>query len=138
MLEDGLPDRAAVDLAEPARRPELADAHCQMIAELLAERDDPASAASWYDRAVARLEDRHLAELRRPEAGWSLAATMVRGRREVRERLGLPPDATDELVPEPRPRRLARRPRPFARSAAGHRRSWCGPFPGLDCFDPAR
>lgn len=100
LLEDGYRDRATEQLAELARHPALEDSHCQMIGELLAEIDDLDRAASWYDRAVARLSDARLNELQGARAGWSYASTIVRGRREVRERLGLEPDATDALVPE--------------------------------------
>jgi hypothetical protein len=70
-----------------------------MVAELLAERGDIAGALSWYDRVVARLPVEELDAVRGPD-GWARFASIpLRGRREVRRRLGLPPDATDAIVP---------------------------------------
>lgn len=101
LLEDGYRDRAATEIAELARNPALEDGHCQMVGEMLDEFGDIEEASAWYDRAVARLREDQIAALREENAGWAYAATVVRGRRNVREKLGLPPDAMDLLVPEP-------------------------------------
>ncbi len=100
LYEDGRDEDAAAELAALARDPALGDGPCQMVAELLAEREDLEQAAAWYDRAVARLDDEAIEALRGPEGAFSYASIVVRGRREVREALGLPPDRTDEVVPE--------------------------------------
>lgn len=93
-------------LAQLAREPALHDGHCQLVAELLAERGDLHGAAAWYDRAVARLAPETVAALRGPDGWMQLAAAiMLRGRRGVRRRLGRPADAMDEIVPAP-PSRL--------------------------------
>lgn len=101
LYDDGRDEEAAAELAVLARDPELGDGPCQMIAELLAERDELENSAEWYDRAVARLDPDFIDALHGPYASFSYAAIVVRGRREVREALGQPPDRMDELVPEP-------------------------------------
>lgn len=100
LYEDGRDEEAAPELAALARDPALDDAPCQMVAELFAERRELERAAAWYDRSVARLSDAAIEALRGPEAAFSYASIVVRGRRDVREALGLPPDQMDELVPE--------------------------------------
>ncbi len=100
LYEDGRDEDAATELAALARDPALGDAPCQMVAELFAERGDLEQAAAWYDRSVARLDDEAVEALRGPGAAFTYASIIVRGRREVREALGLPPDRMDELVPE--------------------------------------
>jgi tetratricopeptide (TPR) repeat protein len=100
LYEDGAPAAAAAELDRLAHDPALDDAPCQMIAELLAERDDLEGAAAWYDRAVAQLDDDSIAALKGPRAATSYASLVVRARRGVREALGLPPDRMDELAPE--------------------------------------
>lgn len=100
LYADGRNEDAATEAIVLARDPELDDAPCQMMAELFAERDELQEAATWYDRAVARLDAKFIDDLGGPSASFSYAATIVRGRRNVREALGLPPDRTDELVPE--------------------------------------
>jgi tetratricopeptide (TPR) repeat protein len=97
---DGAVDAAYAELELLSRDPALHDGHCQLTAELLAEREDLPGALRWYDRAVARLDSSTLEALRGPDAWMEMAWHMVRGRREVRERLGLPADATDESIME--------------------------------------
>ncbi|HEY2191872.1 MAG TPA: SEC-C domain-containing protein [Actinomycetospora sp.] len=100
LYEDGRDEDAATEVAALARDPALSDGPCQIVAELFAEREDLEQAAAWYDRAVARLDDEAVQALHGPHAAFSFAGTIVQGRREVREALGLPPDRMDELVPE--------------------------------------
>jgi tetratricopeptide (TPR) repeat protein len=90
---------ASEQLADLARDPALHDGHCEMAAELLAERGDLDESLAWYDRLVARLTPEQIDAVRGPD-GWAAAAAIpLRGRRHVREELGLPPDAMDEIVP---------------------------------------
>ena len=98
LFADGAVDAAYAELAALSRDPALHDGHCQLTAELLAEREDLSGALRWYDRAVARLDSSALEALRGPDAWMEMAWLMVRSRREVRQRLGLPTDATDELT----------------------------------------
>jgi hypothetical protein len=100
LYEDGREEDAVAELAALARDPALGDGPCQMVAELLVEREDLEQAAAWYDRSVARLDDEAIEALHGPHAAFSYASTVVRGRREVREALGLPPDRMDDLVPD--------------------------------------
>lgn len=93
----GEEQEAYAELDRLAREPELGDGPCQIAAELLAERGDLRAAAIWYDRAVARLSDEQLKALRGPDAWIRMEAIMLRGRRDVRRKLGLPPDAMDEI-----------------------------------------
>lgn len=90
---------AREQLSDLARDPALHDGHCQIAAELLAERGDLAEALAWYDRLVARLTPDEIDAVRGPDGWAAFAAIPLRGRRHVREELGLPPDATDEIVP---------------------------------------
>jgi len=99
-FEDGAADAAYAELAALSRDPALHDGHCQLTAELLAEREDLPGALKWYDRAVARLDSSTLEALHGPDAWMEMASVMARGRRQVRQRLGLPSDATDESVME--------------------------------------
>jgi tetratricopeptide (TPR) repeat protein len=98
-FEDGAVDEAYAELDRLAREPALTEGHCTFAAELLAERGDLEGALRWYDRAVARLDPEDLQALRGPEGWMQMSSVMLRGRREVRRRLGLPADATDELAP---------------------------------------
>ena len=103
-VDDGDWARVEAELAELAHQPGLHEGHCTLVAELLVEHDRLAEAARWYDRGVARLTPEALATLAGPRAWTQLAAViMLRGRREVRARLGRGPDATDELVSESAP-----------------------------------
>jgi tetratricopeptide (TPR) repeat protein len=101
-FERGADDEAGAELAALAREPALNDGQCQLVAELLDERGDLAGAARWYDRAVARLDSDTIEGLQQPhDVVSTMAGIMLRHRRNVRERLGLTPDAMDERVPEP-------------------------------------
>jgi tetratricopeptide (TPR) repeat protein len=105
---------AQAQLAALAQDPNLHDGHCTMVAEMLEERGDLDEALRWYDRAVARVPQEQLDSVR-GQAGWLHPTAMtLRGRRKLRERLGLPPDETDEIVPEvpADPFGLATHPRP--------------------------
>lgn len=88
---------AYAELERLSRDPALTDGHCTISAELLADRGDLAAAATWYDRAVARLSDEQLEALRGPDPWMRMEAVMLRGRRHVRRKLGLLPDAMDEI-----------------------------------------
>lgn len=97
----GADDEAYAQLTALAQQPGLTEGHCELTAELLAERGDLKEAARWYDRATARLTSEQLAALQYQDGWLSLASMiMLRGRRGVRERLGLAPDVLDELVPD--------------------------------------
>lgn len=98
-LDSGSYAEAQKHLAQLARHPALHDGHCQLAAELLVDHGDLNEALTWYDRLVTRLTEEQIEEVRGPD-GWAAhAAISLRGRRGVREELGLPPDATDEIVP---------------------------------------
>lgn len=105
--EDGDDARAEQGLATLAADPALHDGHCLMAAELLVGRGELADALKWFDRAVARLPSERLQALRGRDGWMDLSAAMVlRQRRDLRHRLGLQPDATDDLAPEPPAARL--------------------------------
>ncbi|MEO3748698.1 SEC-C domain-containing protein [Plantactinospora sp. B5E13] len=91
-------DEAYAELDRLAHDAALHDGHCALAAELLAEREDLEGALRWYDRTVARLSADELAKLGGPD-GWLWPSLItLRGRMQVRQQLGLPPDATDEIV----------------------------------------
>ena len=97
---DGTPDEAFEHLAALAGDPALEHSHAGLAAELLAELGHAEESLRWYDRAVARLTPEELRALSGPQ-GWAhMSAVTVRGRREVRRGLGLPADATDDIVPD--------------------------------------
>lgn len=98
-FEDDAIDEAYAELDRLAHEAALTDDHCTFVAELLAERGDLEGALRWYDRAVARLEPEDIEALRGPSGWMRMSSVMVRGRREVRRRLGLPVDVTDEIAP---------------------------------------
>lgn len=81
---------ARAELAELARQPDLDQHHCLMAAELLVERDATELGLAWFDWAVARLSEDDLATLTGPAAGSSATMILVRQRRDLRERLGIP------------------------------------------------
>jgi hypothetical protein len=58
-------------------------------------------ALRWYDRLVARMAPDRLDAVREADGWLAMESIALRGRREVRRELGLPPDATDEIVPDP-------------------------------------
>ncbi|GAA2896682.1 hypothetical protein GCM10010472_63990 [Pseudonocardia halophobica] len=101
LLADGRQKEARAELDALARHPDLDGGHCGMVAELLAGRGALSEALGWYDRFVTRLSPDALDALRGPEGWMELAAPTLRGRRLVREELGLPWDTTDELTPAP-------------------------------------
>jgi len=90
----------------------------ELAAELLAERGELAEALVWYTMATERFKPHEIAALREA-VGWaSPAGMLVRGRRGVRERLGLPLDETDRLLPSRDEfAELFRRPFPSAEEA---------------------
>ncbi|MGC4895442.1 SEC-C metal-binding domain-containing protein [Micromonospora sp. DT31] len=98
-FEQGDVDEAYVVLDRLAHDAATNDGHCTLVAELLAERGDLHGALRWYDRAVARLSAEELRALSGPDGWIQMSSVMLRGRRAVRRRLGLVPDATDELAP---------------------------------------
>jgi tetratricopeptide (TPR) repeat protein len=98
-FEDGRVDEAYAELERLARDAALTEGPCTFVAELLAERGDLEGALRWYDRAVARLDSEDLEVLRGPDGWMQVSSVMLRGRREVRRRLGLPVDFTDEIAP---------------------------------------
>ena len=101
LLDDGRLDDALARLADLARDPALHDGHCQWAAELLAEHGQHREALRWYDRLVARLAPQRLDAVRGADGWLAMESMALRGRREVRRELGLPADATDEIVPDP-------------------------------------
>ena len=101
LIDEGEPDEALARLTELARDPALHDGHCQWAAELLAEHGQNGEALRWYDRLVARMAPDRLDAVRKTDGWLALESIALRGRREVRRELGLPPDATDEIVPDP-------------------------------------
>nr|WP_196255803.1 SEC-C metal-binding domain-containing protein [Micromonospora sp. WMMC415] len=98
-FEQGDADEAHDVLDRLARDAATNDGHCTLVAELLAERGDLHGALRWYDRAVARLSTEELRALSGSDGWMQMSSVMIRGRREVRQQLGLVPDATDELAP---------------------------------------
>lgn len=102
---DGVVDEAYAGLDRLSRDASLHDGHCTLVAELLAERGDLPGALRWYDRAVARLSSAELEALKHPDGWMQMSSVLVRGRLDVRRRLGLTPDATDELASAAPPQR---------------------------------
>lgn len=102
-FDAGADDEAYAELDRLSREPGLDYGACQVTAELLAARGDLAAAAQWYDRSVARLTPETIEKLRGPNGWMQMASIMLRGRSDVRRKLGLPPDAMDELAPTPPP-----------------------------------
>jgi hypothetical protein len=100
-LDHDRPDEALALLAELTRDPALHDGHCLSAAELLAGHGHPREALRWYDRLVARLTPERIDAVRGADGWLALDSVALRGRREVRRALGLPPDATDEMVQDP-------------------------------------
>jgi tetratricopeptide (TPR) repeat protein len=71
-----------------------------LAAELLQERGELAESLVWYTMATERFTPEEMAGLG-GNAGWATSAGMlVRSRRGVRQAMGLPPDETDQLVPD--------------------------------------
>ena len=101
LIDEGEPDEALAQLAELARDPAVHDGHCQWAAELLAEHGQQVEALRWYDRLVARMAPERLDAVCEADGWLAMESIALRGRREVRRELGLPPDATDEIVPDP-------------------------------------
>jgi tetratricopeptide (TPR) repeat protein len=69
--------------------------------EILTERKHFGAALGWYNQAVSAIsaQDRRAANT---ELGWvTPAGRLLKGRREVRKQLGLPPDADDLVAPSP-------------------------------------
>jgi tetratricopeptide (TPR) repeat protein len=99
LFDGGRAAAGYAQLTALARDPALHDGHCTIAAELLASRDDLEGALQWYDRFVARLDPVQIEALRGPDGWMQLASVPLRGRRHVRQQLGLRPDATDEIVP---------------------------------------
>ncbi|WP_219417028.1 SEC-C domain-containing protein [Pseudonocardia nigra] len=144
LFDDGRPEAAAAELDALARDPELSAHNCAFTAELLAERGDLDEALRWYDRFVARLTPEQLDALRGPNGWMQMESISLRGRQHVREQLGLPPDAMDEIVPvapaDPFGLRLLQRRPPrelriftFQRAErAEARRRWPEEYPGPD------
>jgi tetratricopeptide (TPR) repeat protein len=101
-LQAGDSELAHAHLAAAAKDPALGQRQCEIAAEMLAEHGDLAHAARWYDRAAARLTEDQLDALRSRDSWLSIATTMMlRGRQDVRRRLGRTPDMLDNLVPDP-------------------------------------
>jgi tetratricopeptide (TPR) repeat protein len=101
LFADGRVTEAEAELDALARHPDLNGGHCTIAAELLAERGALSAALTWYDRVVARLSPAEIEAVGGPDGWMELSAPTLRGRRDIREQLGLAPDATDELVPAP-------------------------------------
>jgi len=99
-FSDGADEKAYAELSLLSREPALHEGHCEMAADVLAERGDLSGALKWYDRAVARLTPETLHELRDSGSWLQSSSIMLRNRRDVRRRLGLPPDAMDETTPD--------------------------------------
>lgn len=76
-------------------------------AELLATRGDDAAAVRWFTIAAVRLTEEERAAAR-GEFGWATwSYSVLRQRREARERLGLPPDDLDIGLVEPPGRQMS-------------------------------
>lgn len=95
---EGAVDEAYAVLDRLARDASVHDGHCTIVAELLSERGDLEGALRWYDRAVARLSSDELKALKTPDGWMQMSSVMLRGRRDVSQRLGRAPDTTDEIV----------------------------------------
>jgi hypothetical protein len=97
---DGADEKAYAELTLLSREPALHDGHCEMAADLLAERGDLPGALKWYDRAIARLTSETLDELRDSGSWLQPPSIMLRNRREIRRQMGLMPDTMDEMTPD--------------------------------------
>src|SRR5262249_12926739 len=98
-FDNGAADEAYAELDLLQREPALNDGHCTLVAELLTEQDDLAGALRWYDRGVTRLAAEEMEALRAAN-GQLMSVFLLRDRRAIRQRLDLPPDATDQLIPD--------------------------------------
>lgn len=99
LLDDGQVKTGYAQLSALAGDPALDKGHCGLVAELLVEFEDLDEGLRWYDRFVARMTPAEVEALRGPNGWVQFSSITLRGRRHVRRELGLPPDATDELVP---------------------------------------
>lgn len=71
---------------------------CEMAAGLLAERADHRAALGWYDLALSGLSRAELASAMTRQGLFGMPQMILRGRADVRSRLGLPADELDEAV----------------------------------------
>lgn len=114
----GQDDRARAELVALKATRRTAGGGWQLAAELLEERGELAESLIWYTMVTERFKSEELAHLD-GDSGWaSLPGMLVRSRRRVRERMGLPPDETDQLVAaEEEIRELFDRPFPSTEEA---------------------
>jgi hypothetical protein len=98
-LESGDVDAANAELAALRAERPLWVAPCHMAAEVLEEHGHLAEALSWFNIATTRLDEGELDRV--DDATFSYAGQVLRGRRHVRQALGMPEDDLDALVAAP-------------------------------------
>jgi tetratricopeptide (TPR) repeat protein len=92
-------DAEGMELLSQLRAARPASMACQLAAELLDEKGALEQALTWYNMAISRLTDEERSALYGEESYLSVGGHMVAARREIRARLGYPPDADDRIAP---------------------------------------
>jgi hypothetical protein len=91
LLNTGEHADAEAELAALAADPALAEAPCELVAELLADQGALTEALQWYDRVLGFWTDERLARAAAPASGRRTSDQMlVQQRLRVRKRMGLP------------------------------------------------
>jgi hypothetical protein len=100
LFADGRSDEARAELSALKAGRRTSTGAWQIAAELLQQQGELAEALTWLTMATERFTEDELAVLG-SDAGWaSPPGMLVRSRRKIRAKSGLPPDETDLLVPD--------------------------------------
>lgn len=70
----------------------------ELVADMLADRGESAEALRWYEIAVRMLSDEDLAKIGTPGGTPSMRGMMLGRRQQLRQKLGLMPDAIDRVA----------------------------------------
>jgi tetratricopeptide (TPR) repeat protein len=112
LFERGQDEHARAELAALKATRRTSGGGWQLAAELFDERGELAEALVWYTMATERFTPEEMAALSE-DFGWaSVPGMLVRRRRALRKEAGLPPDDTDQLLPDDKEIREQFRP-PF-------------------------
>lgn len=93
----GRDEQAEAALAE-LRRERPVPGVCEMAAGMLAERGDHQAALGWYELAVSGLSQAEVNSATTRLGIFGMPRMILRGRADMRSRLGLPADELDEAV----------------------------------------